>query len=408
MTTLSQNNNKEVNSGSIKLPMKKTITKPWWKDFPENFNECDYVTPVNNKHKIKIRSTATVDKVIRTGLTTSLFCSMASIFFSSSKIKKDMENLNFYKNAMDKFNHEEVFKSPHSNINVTQKIISTPYFAPKNAIVEEVSFVSTYEALNPSLRESFKKSHENLPVVGQHWKHPEGPRPTLIFTHGIGVEAFWINSLSFSLRWLFEQGYDILLHTLPFHGSRKTGMQLFGGMGLASNGFSQMNETFLQGAYDLRVWMNHLENQGVKTIGAAGYSLGGYTTAQVASCDDRLKFAIAICPAVLLMDMVAGWSPLRFGMRRIMKKTQLSLTDLRHRTAIHCPLSWQPLLEPERLMIIGGAADRFTSPQFVNEMHKHWEGSAMHWFPGSHLIHNHKSEYLRKMKDFMDNACSKN
>lgn len=409
MTVKSENTSGNyASSGAIEFGNLSDNKQQWWKVLPENIAQNHYKTPIDNHHKIKIKSTATIDKVLRTGLSTSLFGSMATTFFSSVKMKKDIENLNFYKDAIDNLGHEDVFKLPPSDICVTQKIIRLPYFAPKNAIVEQVSFVSTYQTLNPSLRESYEKSHGNQPVVGQHWKHPDGPRPTLIFTHGIGVNAFWINSLSFSLRWLFDQGYDILLHTLPFHGSRKTGMQVVGGMGLTSNGLSQMNESFLQGAYDLRVWMNHLENQGVETIGAAGYSLGGYTTAQVASCDNRLKFAIAICPAVLLMDMVAGWPPLSFGMNRIMKKTQLSLTDLRHRTAIHSPLSWKPLLEPERLMIIGGAADRFTPPQFVNAMSKHWAGSSMHWFPGGHIIHNQQSTYLNKMKDFMDKACCLN
>lgn len=141
------------------------------------------------------------------------------------------------------------------------------------------------------------------------------------------------------------------------------------------------------------------------TIGASGYSLGGYITALVASTDNRLKFAIPNAPAVLLIDMIKSWHPINLGMACIMKANQLSINDLRYLTAIHCPLTWHPVISADRLMIIGGAGDRFTSPQLVNTLHQHWPGSEMHWFPGNHLMHLHQPAYLRIMKKFMDKCC---
>lgn len=213
--------------------------------------------------------------------------------------------------------------------------------------------------------------------------------------------------MMFSLGWFYKQGYDILLHTLPFHGMRRRTADVFSGFGFFSHGFAHMNETFLQGVYDLRVWMDYLESQGVTQMGASGYSLGGYTTALPASADARLKFAIPNAPAVLLVDMIIGWKPLGPVIRRMMRQHKLALADLRELTAVHCPLTWQPLIAAERLMVIGGAGDRFTSPQLVNALHQHWTGSRMHWFSGNHLMHLQQPQYLRLMKNFMDKNCDK-
>lgn len=35
----------------------------------------------------------------------------------------------------------------------------------------------------------------------------------------------------------------------------------------------------------------------------------------------------------------------------------------------------------------------------------YWAGSQLHWFPGNHLLHLHQSEYLYRMKAFMDHHC---
>lgn len=80
----------------------------------------------------------------------------------------------------------------------------------------------------------------------------------------------------------------------------------------------------------------------------------------------------------------------------------LGLRDLRHAQAVHCPLTWQPVIDPDRLLIIGGAGDRFTSPRYIQLLHEHWAGSHLHWFPGNHVLHLRKREYLDLMLGFMD------
>lgn len=384
----------------------RRVKGAWWNKLPEDFYKQKYATFLDGINKTKVRGSAAIDILSRTGLATAAMASMAPQLFSPARIQQDIQHYDFYKDCADRGDREEVFPAPPRDVKISRKVVANTRFTPQHAVVEILSFDSPYQTLNPALQEDYKKMHQGVPAVAQHWRHPDGARPTLIFTHGFGVEAFWLNSLFFSFSKLYEQGYDILFHTLPFHGPRRGDANALSGMGYFSHGFSHMNEAFLQGVYDLRIWMNYLEAQGVTAMGATGYSLGGYTTALAACCDERLKFAVPNAPAVLLMDMLMGWPPLNMGIRRMMKKTNMNLAEMRHVTAVHCPLNWDPVIAPERLMVIGGAGDRFTPPQFVNALHKHWQGSLIEWFPGNHLIHFSQPAYMRKMKQFMDEACA--
>jgi pimeloyl-ACP methyl ester carboxylesterase len=78
------------------------------------------------------------------------------------------------------------------------------------------------------------------------------------------------------------------------------------------------------------------------------------------------------------------------------------IQELRHALALHSPLSYTPKIEPQRLLIIGGAGDRLTPPRFVRLLHEHWQGSELHWFPGNHIVHLQQGTYLKRMRQFMD------
>lgn len=380
---------------------------PWWKDLPEGFNLTEHVTDLDESHPLKVRGSAAMDVVLRTGLATAVGLAMLPNLLSSRALRRDLELLEFYKGCADRGDRSEALPRPPRDVQVRRIRRPLMSFQPEGVNCELLGFASPYTAVNPDLRQDYARHHQCHQVIAQHWRHPDGPRPTLIFTHGFAADAFWLNSVIFSLRWLYGKGYDILLYKLPFHGARAGRYDWFSGYGYFAHGLAHMNEAFLQGVYDLRIWIDYLEQQGAPAIGVSGYSLGGYTSALAAACDDRLAFAIPNAPAVILMDMILEWAPLGWISKQVMAKHRLGLTDLRHATAVHCPLTWAPAISADRLLIIGGAGDRFTSPRYVNALHEHWAGSQMHWFPGNHVVHLHQPQYLRLMKRFMDECCAK-
>lgn len=377
---------------------------PWWQTLPEDFNRSAHSTAIDKRHALKIRSTAALDLVLRTALGAAVLGATSRIMRDPAMQDRELELLEFYKGCADRADRHEVFQTPPQGVAV--KRLSSPLFGyrPRGIPVELLGFRSPYVALHPEVRDDYARHHRSHKVVAQHWRHESGPRPTLIFIHGYTADAFWLNSAMFSLRWFYKKGYDILLYTLPFHGYRGGRFDLFSGIGYFAHGFAQMNEAMLQSVYDLRIWIDYLQAQGVPAVGVSGLSLGGYISALAASADARLAFAIPNAPVVLPADMFLEWQPTATALRWLLSRRQIGVGELRHALALHCPLTWQPAIAGERLLVIGGAGDRFTSPRYVHALHRHWQGSRMHWFPGNHLVHLHQAEYLRLMRRFMDSC----
>ena len=124
----------------------------------------------------------------------------------------------------------------------------------------------------------------NNVVHAQHWRHDDGPHPTLCVIHGFMGSAYLFNGLFFSLPWFYRSGYDVLLYTMPFHGRRAEKYSPFSGYGFFANrlrGFRRGD-----GAGRARLpfaVMDYLEFTGVDRIALTGMSLGGYTSALIAS-----------------------------------------------------------------------------------------------------------------------------
>ena len=194
----------------------------------------------------------------------------------------------------------------------------------------------------------------NRTAWAEHWRHGDRPRPTLLVIHGFAADPYWVNSRFLALPWFYEQGYDVMLVTLPFHGRRQEVTSPYSGHGWFSHGFCHMNETMAHAIHDIRVLMDHLEDQGVPQMGVTGISLGGYTSALLASVDNRLTFAVPNVPVVSIMDIVLEWLPAGWLARAGMALGGISVTQARAAVAVQSALSFKPLLPPERLMLVAG------------------------------------------------------
>lgn len=382
-------------------------TQPWWQELPEDFHRHAHRTVLDDKHALKVRGSAALDMVMRTGLATAVLTAMTPNLLSKERRDLEQHLADFYREMADAADADKVFQRPPRSVKVRSRPAGILDFPPRGIAAEMLEFTSPYVALHPEMRAAYADLPHNHRAAAQHWRHPEGPRPTLIFVHGYSMDAYWVNRLMFSLQWFYRKGYDILLYTLPFHGSRRAPGDLFSGYGYFSKGFAHSNEAMLQAVHDLRVFMDYLEDSGVPAMGLSGLSLGGYITALTAAVDDRLAFAIPNAPVVLPADMMMEWQPLNWVFRVLQAQGGPGITEMRHAGALHCPLTYRPKISADRLLVIGGAGDRFTGPRYVNLLHEHWAGSRLHWFPGNHVMHLQQREYLRLMRVFMDEACSR-
>ena len=228
------------------------------------------------------------------------------------------------------------------------------------------------------------------------------PRPTIVAIHGFTADWYLINEWFFALPWFYRMGCNIVLFTLPFHGPRQTRFSPFSGHGYFAGGSSRLNEAVAQSVFDFRILFDWLQRErGAEQIGVTGLSLGGFTTAMLASVEDRLSFAIPNVPVVSLADLVLEWQPIGWLLRGALSTMGMELAEARRLVAVSCPLSYPPVLPPERLMIVAGVGDRLAPPKHSRLLWDHWGRCRIHWFPGSHIIHMDRGVYLTEMARFM-------
>ncbi len=378
---------------------------PWWLSLPEDFYSQSDGTELDGESPLQVYGTAAVDRVLRSVLGTAISASMLpKLIMRPNVLADERRHMDFYAELAAQRDATKVFvKPPATDVKAQQ----TPRWERwrKRVPTLQLSFDSPFEPLNPEMTDSYLAHQRNSRAQVQYWSHPEGPRKTLIFVHGVVASDYDFNSRFFSLPWFYQRGYDIALFTIPFHGERAERCSLFSGQGLFSGGFAQMSEGMLQSICDLRVLVDFLERRGTPHVGISGLSLGGYLSALLAVVEPRLAFCIPNSPLVAPVDTLRSWQPTHELMELIERRSGFTAMDLRRGMAIHSPLSYQPMLDPERVMIIGGAGDRFTPPRFVRLLQAHWPDSHLHWFPGNHVIHLGRQEYLQLMLDFMDRHC---
>ena len=73
-------------------------------------------------------------------------------------------------------------------------------------------------------------------------------------------------------------------------------------------------------------------------------------------------------------------------------------------SAYHSPLTYPPLVATERRLIITGLGDRLAPPDQAEMLWEHWDHCALHWFPGNHILHVDRADYLRRTAAFLDGA----
>lgn len=267
--------------------------------------------------------------------------------------------------------------------------------------VELLNFDTPYVALNPLLRTDYARHANNAVAHAQHWRHASGPRPTLVVVHGFGASPAWFNVSFFGLREIFRDGWDVLLYKLPFRGSRRGDLTPINGIELFAHGMAHFIEAMLHAVYDLRVFLDHLADQGVARMGLTGLSLGGYVTALSAAVDPRLDFAVPNSAVIDLPRVLGSWIPASQALGVLRALGGLSAETFAAAIGITSPLSYAPLVPRDRRLIVAGLGDRLAPPEQSVLLWEHWERPRIEWFPGSHVLHIGRERYRQALRELM-------
>ncbi len=356
------------------------------------------------RQRIVVEATAIGDLAVRTWVASLLAATVTPTVIATSVRKSESDergNLSFYAELAAERDPVKSFPAPAElpRVSSRQAHPVADWITP--GTIENLAFASSFTAINPAMRKQWSTLTSNNPARAQHWRHDDGPRPTLCVIHGFMGSSYPANGRFFTLPWYYRAGYDVLMYTLPFHGKQAEKFSPLGGLGYFARGLSGFAEAMAQAVHDFRSIIDYLRHTGVERIALTGISLGGYTSALVASVDDRLEAVIPNCPVVTPATMLETWFPANKLVGLGLRRSNINRDELMAGMSYHCPLNYQPLVPKDRRMLITGLADRMAPPDQAVTLWRHWDHCALHWFPGSHVMHVSQLDYLRRMSRFL-------
>lgn len=316
---------------------------------------------LTRRQRLIVDSSAIADLGLRTALASVVGAAMlpqlAVAALNKTGAKQQRDALQFYAELGAAKDPELSFPAPTEVPRISSRPANPVAEWMANGRVHNIRFNSSFEAVNPAMRDRCGAYTRNNVVHAQHWRHDDGPHPTLCVIHGFMGSAYLFNGLFFSLPWFYRSGYDILLYTLPFHGRRAEKYCPYSGYGLFANGFAGFAEAMAQAVFDFRSLIDHLEFTGVDRIALTGMSLGGYTSALIACADDRIQAVIPNVPVVMPEKLVDEWWPANM---LVSLGDSLTDTDDELSTAaamFHSPLNYPAVVGKDRRLIIAGLGD---------------------------------------------------
>jgi pimeloyl-ACP methyl ester carboxylesterase len=266
---------------------------------------------------------------------------------------------------------------------------------PWGAQCLEATWESTFEPFAPAVRGAYlahvpnRTAHARLYVGG-------GRRPAVILVHGYMSGQWAIEERAWPIRWLNRRGLDVALTVLPFHGVRarpEGGAPPFPG---ADPRFT--NEGFRQAVADLRVLITLLEGRGATSVGMMGMSLGGYTTALMATVHEGLAFAVPLIPLSSLADFARDQGRLGTG-----EKAQAQHAALEAANRVVSPFARPSRIAPERVLVVGAEADRVTPISHAERVAAHLRAPLLR-VGGGHLVQTWRAEAFRAVKGMLRNV----
>lgn len=258
--------------------------------------------------------------------------------------------------------------------------------------VFDLTWRSRARVLHPEVREDYHAVAPNHVATARLFAHESSRRPALLLLHGYLGGNFAFEERTWPVRWLYRQGFDVLVAIAPFHGER----------GLPSERLRPpfpgtdprwAIEGFRQYMMDLRDLVAWLYRRGNTAVGAMGMSLGGYSAALLATVEPRLSFTVPMIPMASLADLA------REGQRLVgTPEEQLEQHAIYERAMrASSPFGRAPLVPAERVCIIAGAGDRVTPITHAQRLARHF-GAEVDTFVGGHILQFGRAEGFRAAK----------
>jgi dienelactone hydrolase len=219
----------------------------------------------------------------------------------------------------------------------------------------------------------------------------------MILVHGYLGGRYSLEDRIWAARTLYARGVDVALATLPFHGVRAAS-HVSPPMFPSADARVTIEAT-RQAVFDLRGLLLLLRARGAKTVGAMGMSLGGYCVALLATLEPELAFAVPIVPLADLSDFARG----RVPEPRSCAEARVSSRALSETLRVTSPLARPSKLSPDRVLVVGAAADRIAPLSHARELAAHFE-ARLEIMAGGHLLQLGRGRALESVNRFIERS----
>ncbi len=257
-----------------------------------------------------------------------------------------------------------------------------------------------YTPIDPDYTPRFRRYPSLSEVHVFAWRHPRPAPLSVLLLHGWGVGRRRIHEVEFNIGRLFRQlGLDVYFYVAPFHGLRRPAGHRSGELHPSAD-ITRTNEAFVQTVQELRALVSMIKAGNDAPLGVMGSSLGGYTTALMASLDDRFSFAVPILAPASLADLF--WEHGE-GEAVQAEARALGMTIERFRAAwaLHSPLSYQPKVPPSHRLIVGASNDGLVTRPHVDALWEHWGRPRRFEFTGGHILQVGRGAYIRELATWL-------
>ena len=213
-------------------------------------------------------------------------------------------------------------------------------------------------------------------------KHPGRMRPWLVCIPGYRMGRPVVDFTGFRARWLHQTlGLNVAIPVLPLHGPRSIGWR--GGDGFLTGDFVDTVHAQAQAIWDVRRLIGWLRSQGAPAVGAYGVSLGGYTTALLASLEENLDCVIVGVPAADFVRLMRAHLP--DFLIRAATRIGFSFDNAERLLRVVSPLALPPRVPHDRRFLFAGLADHLATPDHARDLWLHWQRPRIAWYQGSHV-----------------------
>lgn len=265
--------------------------------------------------------------------------------------------------------------------------------------VHDWSWNSELTPLDEALAERYGSARENAVAAARCFSGAASPRPVAILVHGYMAGAFALEERLWPLSRLDRAGFDSVLFTLPFHGSRARAG--YGAVPEFPGGDPRLNlEGFRQAIFDLTCLVGFLRQRGHSRVGVMGMSLGGYTAALLASVESRLDFVVPIIPLSSLADFAREQGSLSPVAEEAAEEHRLLESIYRPVS----PLSRPSLVPPAGCLVVAAKADRVTPAAHARRLALHLR-APLEAFYGGHLLQLGRGEAFERVMELLSSGA---